>query len=76
MAKTFTYEIKQNIGVLSDTGTLATELNLISYNDAAPKFDLRKWRVIDGQKKMQKGITMTREELLALRDLLNSMEDL
>ena len=76
MAKEFTYEIKKNYGVLSDTGTLTMELNLISYNGAEPKFDLRKWRMKDDKPTMQKGVTMTREELLALRDLLNSMEDI
>lgn len=76
MAKTFTYEIQKNIGVLSDTGTMTMELNLISYNGAEPKFDLRKWRMKDDKPVMQKGITMTREELLALRNLLNSMEDI
>lgn len=76
MAKEFTYEIKKHIGVLSDTGTLTMELNLISYNGAEPKFDLRKWRMKDDKPTMQKGVTMTRDELLALRDLLNSMEEI
>ena len=75
MAKEFTYEIKKNFGTLSNTGTLTVELNLISYNGADPKYDLRKWRMKDDKPTMQKGITMTREELLALRDLLNCMED-
>jgi hypothetical protein len=76
MAKEFTYEIKKHIGVLSDTGTLTMELSLISYNGAEPKFDLRKWRMKDDKPTMQKGVTMTRDELLALRDLLNSMEEI
>ena len=76
MAKEFTYEIKKHIGVLSDTGTLTMELNLVSYNGAEPKFDLRKWRMKDDKPTMQKGVTMTRDELLALRDLLNSMEEI
>lgn len=76
MAKKFTYEIKKHIGVLSDTGTLTMELNLVSYNGAEPKFDLRKWRMKDDKPTMQKGVTMTRDELLALRDLLNSMEEI
>lgn len=75
MAKDFTYEIKKTIGTVSDTGTLSMELNLISYSGAEPKYDLRKWRSIDGEKKMQKGITMTKEELLSLRDILNGMEE-
>lgn len=76
MAKEFTYEVKEHIGMISDTGTMTMELNMVSYNGAAPKYDLRKWRIKDGEKTMQKGATMTREELLALRDLLNGMEGL
>ena len=76
MAKEFTYEVKKRCGTLSDTGSMTMELNLISYNGAEPKYDLRKWRMKDGVPAMQKGVTMTREELAALRDLLNSMEDI
>lgn len=76
MVKEFTYEIKEHFGTISETGSLVMELNAISYSGAAPKYDLRKWRTVDGQKKMQKGVTMTREELLSLRDLLNSMEEI
>lgn len=76
MAKTFTYEIKEHIGTISDNGSMTTELNLISYTGAEPKYDLRKWRIKDGEKTMQKGATLTLDELLALRDLLNNMEGL
>lgn len=72
----FTYEIVKPIAVLSDSGTITTELNIISYSGNAPKFDLRKWRTGSGEKKMQKGLTMSRDELLLLRDALNSMEEL
>ena len=56
----FTYEIVKPIAVLSDSGTLTTELNIISYSGNEPKYDLRKWRTGNGEKKMQKGITLTR----------------
>lgn len=72
----FTYEIVKPVAVLSDSGTLATELNIISYSGNAPKYDLRKWRTGTGEKKMQKGITMTREELLELRKVLNELEEI
>jgi len=66
------FEIIQKIGVLSITQRGWTkELNLISWNDRAPKYDLRDWAP-DGQT-MGKGITLTKEELIALRDLLNNM---
>lgn len=67
------YEIVQQLGVLSTTQSgWSKQLNLISWNDREPKFDIRDWSG-DGMK-MGKGVTLTLNELLALRDLLNSME--
>jgi hypothetical protein len=67
------YEVVKKIGVLSTSASgWAKELNLVSWNDREPKYDLRDWSA-DGSK-MGKGVTLTREELLALRDLLNGME--
>lgn len=72
----FTYEIVKPIAVVSDSGTLTTELNVISYSGNEPKYDLRKWRTGNGEKKMQKGITLTREELLELRKVLNELGEI
>jgi hypothetical protein len=47
-------------------------LNLISWNDREPKYDLRDWS--PDREKMGKGVTLTREELLALKGLLDSIE--
>lgn len=47
------------------------ELNLVSWNDAAPKYDIREWS--PDHAKMGKGVTLTAEELKKLRDLLNGM---
>jgi hypothetical protein len=67
------FEITQKIGVLSKTGKgWAKELNLVSWNDREPKYDLREWSP-DGQT-MGKGVTLTKEELVALKELLNKME--
>jgi len=67
------YEIMQQVGVVSISSSGWTkELNLISWNDREPKFDLRDWSA--DHSKMGKGVTMTREELLALRDLLNQLQ--
>jgi hypothetical protein len=67
------YEIVKKIGILSKSASGWTkELNLISWNDREPKYDLRDWSA-DGQK-MGKGVTLSREELTALKELLNSME--
>ena len=67
------YEIIQSVGIISQSNSgWAKELNIISWNDRAPKYDLRDWSA--DHLKMGKGVTLTREELLALRDLLNSLE--
>jgi hypothetical protein len=50
----------------------AKELNLISWNDRDAKYDLRDWSA--DHSKMGKGVTLSREELLALRELLNKIE--
>jgi hypothetical protein len=67
------FEIIQKIGVLSQSSRGWTkELNLISWNDREPKYDIRDWAP-DGQT-MGKGVTLTKEELAALRELLNQMD--
>jgi len=67
------FEIVKKIGVLSKTSKGWTkELNLISWNGREPKYDIREWSP-DGQT-MGKGVTLSKEELAALRALLNGME--
>jgi hypothetical protein len=67
------YEVVKKIGVISKASSgWAKELNLISWNDRDPKYDIRDWSA-DGSK-MGKGVTLSRDELLALRELLNSLE--
>jgi len=67
------YDIVKNIGVLSKSASgWAKELNLISWNDREPKYDLRDWSL--DREKMGKGVTLSTEELLALKELLNAIE--
>ncbi len=67
------YEVVERIGILSETSKgWAKELNLISWNDREPKFDIREWAP-DGEK-MGKGITLSREEMAALKKILVGME--
>lgn len=67
------YEIKENIGVVSESAKGWTkELNLISWNDKEPKYDLRDWS--PEHEKMGKGITLTLDELKELKEILNNME--
>jgi hypothetical protein len=59
--------------VLSTSGKgWAKELNLVSWNDRDPKYDIREWSP-DGQT-MGKGVTLSKEELAALRELLKGMD--
>jgi hypothetical protein len=67
------FEIVKKVGVLSKANSgWAKELNLISWNDREAKYDIRDWSA-DGSK-MGKGVTLSKEELLALKELLNGME--
>ena len=64
----FRFEIVVHIGVLGESGIWKKELNRVSYNGGAPKFDIRSWN--EDHTKMTKGITMTPEEFEALRELV------
>jgi hypothetical protein len=67
------FEIIKKVGVLSKSEKgWAKELNLISWNDREPKYDIRDWSP-DGTT-MGKGVTLSKEELAALRELLNKLE--
>ncbi|MCL2049675.1 MAG: YdbC family protein [Defluviitaleaceae bacterium] len=63
------YEIKKHIGVLSESAKGWTkELNLVSWNDREPKYDIRDWS--PEHEKMGKGVTLSEEEMAALKGLL------
>lgn len=71
----FIYKIEKQIVTLSDNGKLSTELNVVRFGNSEPKYDLRRWRrsLSSGEKNMQKGVTMTAEEVVKLRDALNGL---
>jgi hypothetical protein len=67
------YEITKTIGELSTSPKGWTkELNMVSWNDREPKFDLREWD--PGHEKMGKGITLSKEEMKKLKELLDKIE--
>lgn len=67
------YEIKEEIGVMSESAKGWTkELNLISWNGKEAKYDLRDWS--PAHEKMGKGVTLSKDELIKLKELLNSIE--
>ena len=67
------YEIKETLGILSESSKgLKKELNLISWNDKEPKFDLREWA--PEHEKMGKGLTLSVEEFKKLKEILYGRE--
>jgi len=67
------FEIKEAIGVLSESAKGWTkELNLVSWNDKDAKYDIREWS--PEHDKMSKGVTITVDELKALKQLLDKVE--
>ena len=68
----FMYEITEELGVISErTKGWTRELNLISWNGGAPKYDVRDWA--PNHEKMGKGITLSKEEAESLKDLLSKI---
>lgn len=72
MSKEFSYEILEEIAVLSENNRgWRKELNLVSWNGNPPKFDLRDWA--PEHEKMGKGVTLSNEEFEALKKVILSM---
>lgn len=69
----FRFEIVRKIATLStEKSGWTKEINLVSYNDAPPKFDLRSWD--PNHEKMGKGITLSRDEMKVLLDVMADEE--
>ncbi|MCK9171178.1 MAG: YdbC family protein [Treponema sp.] len=72
MADDFTFEITQNIGIISEgKGGWNLELNMVSWGGRPAKYDIRSWS--PDHQKMGKGLTLTKEELAALQKTLDSV---
>lgn len=69
----FKFEIVKNIAVLStERSGWTKEINLVSFNDAPPKYDIRSWD--PDHEKMGKGISLSREEMQTMLDALADIE--
>ncbi len=67
------YEITKELGILSENAKGWTkELNMVSWNDREPKYDLREWS--PDHTRMGKGVTLSEEEIERLRAILNDEE--
>ena len=63
------FEIKKSLGCISDEkGGWAKELNLVSWNNNDPKYDIRYLSESNG------GEGLSADELKRLRDLLNTLD--
>jgi hypothetical protein len=60
------YEIVKPLISLQSTGKFRKELNLVSWNDREPVYDLRGWK--DDHSEMTKGITLSEEEFQELKN--------
>ena len=69
----FKYEITQELGVISE-GKYNIELNMVSWNDREPKYDLSLIHISD-HSRMGKGISLTEEEMERLVELWNTRNE-
>lgn len=69
----FKYGVVETYGSLSESSKgWKKEIKLISWNQKEAKYDIREWSP-DGEK-MGKGVTLSKEEIINLRDLLNKLD--
>jgi hypothetical protein len=69
--KEIKFEIVRKIGIISENGRgWRKELNIVSWNEREPKFDLRDWS--EDHTRMGKGITLNPEEAARLNECLGA----
>ena len=70
-----TFEVVEHLGVISSSDSGWTkEVNLVSWNGAAPKTDIRDWS--PDHDRMTKGITLTAEQTYRLYQVLKQIYSL
>lgn len=73
--KEFTYDVVEHLGNFGKQDNYTKEINLIAWNGRPPIYDVRGWHIgKDGIRYPLKGISMTKADLIALRDLLQSID--
>lgn len=73
MAKDFSYEITDELGIIGDTAEWHKEVNVISWNGGEGKLDIRVWS--PNSEKMSKGISLDDEEAHQLYEILKGRYD-
>lgn len=68
----FTFEIKENVAKIESANNgITKEINIISWNDAPPLYDIRTWKNdAAGNKTPYKGISLSEDECRAFTDSL------
>ena len=67
------FEITKKLGVLSESQRgWKKEINMVSWNNYPAKYDIREWD--PDHEKMGKGVTFNKDEIRALRDILNGLD--
>ncbi len=73
MATKITFTIEEELGDLSVASNgWKKQLTYTSWNGRNPKFDLRSWS--DDHNAMTKGLTLTKEEMIKLKEVLNAID--
>lgn len=68
----FKFDIKKNLGTISESAKgWKREVNVMTWNNKKAKVDIREWD--EAHEQMGKGITLNKEELKQLRDILNEI---
>lgn len=70
----FKFEIVENLGILSENAKgWRKELNLVSWSEREPKYDIREWN--PDHTRMSKGVTFTEDEVKVLFEILKDELD-
>ena len=68
----FKFDIKMSLGTISESAKgWKREVNLMTWNNKKAKIDIREWDLTHEQ--MGKGITLNKDELKQLKDILNKI---
>ena len=69
----YNFEIIKHLGIIDSYPSGWTkEINLVSWNGNDAKYDIREWS--PEHDKMSRGLTLTKEEVVKLMDILSNME--
>ena len=68
-----TFDLEEHVGIIgiSPTGW-KKELNMVAWNGTAAKYDLREWD--EDHSHMSRGITMNKEEIKSLSEILSGLQ--